>query len=224
MKQVIFIIGGGKRLNTLLNALDKDKFSIFLMLDRSKDNSLIVANDYGERVKIVSSYIENFDILICCNTAKIISHEILSRAQIGSLNLHSGPLPEYRGGSPLQWQYLNDEPNYGVSIVEVSKSLDSGRVYAYGSFKACETDTFFDLQDKANMLFAELIHEALTNLIENKPLYSVLPEEGRVWIQRNASDSRLRHDSAWVEKFIRHVKLLQSPYPNFFIETDGGKK
>ena len=25
------------------------------------------------------------------------------------INLHAGPLPEYRGGSPLNWQMINGE-------------------------------------------------------------------------------------------------------------------
>ena len=35
--------------------------------------------------------------------------KLLSIPKIGSINLHAGKLPKYRGGSPLNWQLINRE-------------------------------------------------------------------------------------------------------------------
>ena len=220
----LFIIGGGTRLANLISALDKDKYTIFLFLDHTKDNSKILGENLYNSITFVSSFIDEFDILICCNTAKIIPQTIVSRARIGSLNLHSGPLPEYRGGSPLQWQYLNNVKSYGVSIVEVSKSVDSGKVYAEGYFNSDGSEAFEEIQQKANSTFMMLINEAIVNLIRDKPLRTVSSDEGKIWIQRSEIDSRIVKQDAQVDIFLRHVDLLQEPYPALCFITESQKK
>ena len=34
---------------------------------------------------------------------------MINSAKFGTLNLHAGRLPKYRGGSPLNWQIINNE-------------------------------------------------------------------------------------------------------------------
>ena len=38
---------------------------------------------------------------------QILNKELLDIPLIGTINLHAGKLPEYRGGSPLNWQIIN---------------------------------------------------------------------------------------------------------------------
>lgn len=44
------------------------------------------------------------------------------------LNLHNGPLPQYRGVSPINWALKNGERSHGVTIHEITEGIDDGPV------------------------------------------------------------------------------------------------
>lgn len=46
------------------------------------------------------------------------------------LNLHNGPLPKYRGVSPINWALKNNEPKHGVTIHEITPGIDDGPIVA----------------------------------------------------------------------------------------------
>lgn len=46
------------------------------------------------------------------------------------LNIHNGPLPRYRGVSPINWALKNGEPSHGVTIHEITPGIDEGPIVA----------------------------------------------------------------------------------------------
>ena len=46
------------------------------------------------------------------------------------LNLHNGPLPRYRGVSPINWALKNGEIEHGITIHEITPGIDDGPVVA----------------------------------------------------------------------------------------------
>jgi methionyl-tRNA formyltransferase len=46
------------------------------------------------------------------------------------LNLHNGPLPRYRGMSPINWALKNGERKHGVTIHEITPGIDDGPIVA----------------------------------------------------------------------------------------------
>jgi hypothetical protein len=46
------------------------------------------------------------------------------------LNLHNGPLPKYRGVSPINWALKNGETEHGLTIHEITPGIDDGPVVA----------------------------------------------------------------------------------------------
>ncbi|HEO70715.1 MAG TPA: formyl transferase [Candidatus Hydrogenedentes bacterium] len=44
------------------------------------------------------------------------------------LNLHNGPLPKYRGVSPINWALKNEETLHGVTIHEITPGIDDGPI------------------------------------------------------------------------------------------------
>lgn len=44
------------------------------------------------------------------------------------LNLHNGPLPKYRGVSPINWALKNEEREHGVTIHEITPGIDDGPI------------------------------------------------------------------------------------------------
>jgi methionyl-tRNA formyltransferase len=46
------------------------------------------------------------------------------------INLHNGPLPRYRGVSPINWALKNGERSHGVTIHEITPGIDDGPIVA----------------------------------------------------------------------------------------------
>jgi len=59
----------------------------------------------------------------------ILKEEVFSLPRLGSINLHSGKVPEYRGAAPAFWELYNGEVEVGITIHEVTSKLDAGQVH-----------------------------------------------------------------------------------------------
>lgn len=64
----------------------------------------------------------------------ILRPEVFSAPRLGSINLHSGKVPEYRGAAPAFWELYNGESEVGITIHWVSDKLDAGDVLAQETF------------------------------------------------------------------------------------------
>lgn len=58
----------------------------------------------------------------------ILKPRTFDAPRLGSINLHSGKTPEYRGGPPLFWELYNGETEFGITIHKVSAKLDAGPI------------------------------------------------------------------------------------------------
>jgi peptidoglycan/xylan/chitin deacetylase (PgdA/CDA1 family)/folate-dependent phosphoribosylglycinamide formyltransferase PurN len=58
----------------------------------------------------------------------ILEQSVFGAPRLGSINLHSGEAPAYRGAAPAFWELYNGEPSVGITIHEVLAKLDAGNV------------------------------------------------------------------------------------------------
>ncbi|HNV76274.1 MAG TPA: formyltransferase family protein [Gemmatimonadaceae bacterium] len=63
----------------------------------------------------------------------ILKPETFDIPRLGSINLHCGRLPAYRGAPPAFWELMAGEREVGVTVHQVSAELDAGAIYAEGS-------------------------------------------------------------------------------------------
>jgi peptidoglycan/xylan/chitin deacetylase (PgdA/CDA1 family)/folate-dependent phosphoribosylglycinamide formyltransferase PurN len=64
----------------------------------------------------------------------ILKPEVFSIPVHGSINLHSGKAPEYRGSAPAFWELYNGESSVGITIHRVTASLDAGHILLQETF------------------------------------------------------------------------------------------
>ena len=125
----------------VLECFKKEKINvIYLILSKKNLNKIIIAKIKCCKIPFIivdninSKKFINFikklepDINIISGFSYIFKKELINTAKYGSINLHAGPLPSYRGGSPLNWQIINNEKNIGVSIIKIDEGIDSGQV------------------------------------------------------------------------------------------------
>ena len=58
----------------------------------------------------------------------IIKESVFTIPQLGSINLHQGLAPFYRGGPTVFWELFNDEKELGITIHYVAPKVDTGDI------------------------------------------------------------------------------------------------
>ena len=120
-----------------------------------------------------------------------MKENIFSIPSIGTLNLHAGELPFYKGGSPLNWAIINGEKTFETSIIEIDKGIDTDKLLAKKKGKILPKDNIDTVHLKANKNFKKIILKAVSNLI-NKNYIKKSNKTPTYWYQRNEKDNHLK--------------------------------
>ena len=72
----------------------------------------------------------DWDVFVVAAYGKLIPKNILDIPRRGSLNIHPSLLPKFRGPSPALSAILADERSTGVSIMQMTETMDAGPVVA----------------------------------------------------------------------------------------------
>lgn len=106
----------------------------------------------------------NPDLILTLAYGQILPEGLLAIPQFGCLNLHGSILPKYRGAAPIQYALINNEEYTGMSLMQMTKDMDAGEVYATQAIK-------IDEEDNATTLFNKLAKVAYYLAEEYIPLY-----------------------------------------------------
>lgn len=71
---------------------------------------------------------ENYDLFVSITATQIFQKKFLKIPRIGTLNLHTSKLPQYRGVMPTFWVLKNGENETAVSVFWVDEGIDSGPI------------------------------------------------------------------------------------------------
>lgn len=74
----------------------------------------------------------------------IIKESVFSIPKLGSINLHQGLAPKYRGGPPVFWELFNGEQEVGLTVHFVAPKVDTGDIVLQKKFPL-EYDPAFGL-------------------------------------------------------------------------------
>lgn len=156
-------------------------------------------------------------LLLIAGFSQIFRAALLETAKHGAINLHGGRLPQYRGGSPLNWQIINHEAKAGVSIIRVDEGIDTGGVLAEGSVAIGANDSIADVHDRVNALFPELVLEVIEGLDKGTLSSRTQDEtEAAYWHQRHDQDGRVVWPLMSAQEIHDLVRAVTRPYPGAF--------
>ena len=165
--------------------------------------------------KIIINTLKDTDIALSCGFHLIFKKSIIDLPRIGFLNCHAGILPKYRGGSPLNWQLINCEKMFGISVLNVNNKLDGGDIFSERKFLIKKKYNITDLHKIANKNFPKMVIESI-NKILNKKKPKKMKKKGTIWKQRSRMDSRFEFKEKTFFQADRFLKALQYPYPSAF--------
>jgi len=119
----------------------------------------------------------NPDILLSNNFHQIISPEVLKIPKIGSINVHPGVLPMYKGLLPHFWAIIRGEKKLGVTLHEIDEGVDTGSVISEKRFLLKKGESFYMAWKKTALVGAELLKTYFYKLRFKKPIFKKKPSK-----------------------------------------------
>jgi len=147
LKVVVLTHGGANRLLEVLSAIETVEIAgVFIETATKPNRSLkeklkrsVRYDGYWTTAKKFSAILfggetamdllkkTNADLGILYGT-NIIKESVFSIPRLGSINLHQGLAPIYRGGPTVFWELFNGEKEIGITIHFVASKVDTGDI------------------------------------------------------------------------------------------------
>jgi len=92
--------------------------------------------------------------------------------RLGTINLHSSILPQYRGAAPINWAIINGETETGVTTFFIEKDIDTGNILFSEKVPIRISDSAGVLHDRLMETGANLVIKTI-DAIENKNIITI---------------------------------------------------
>ncbi len=104
------------------------------------------------------------DLCVTAAFGQILSQEILDIPRIGTVNVHSSLLPQYRGSSPINWAIICGETVTGVTTMMTDKGMDTGDILLQKQVEILPDETAGELTMRLADVGAQLLVETIRQL------------------------------------------------------------
>jgi peptidoglycan/xylan/chitin deacetylase (PgdA/CDA1 family) len=110
--------------------------------------------------------------------APILKPALFTLPRLGTINLHKGRLPDYRGMPPAFWELLAGESSVGCTVHKVEAGLDTGAIILERSVSVDRFSTVPGVQTKLHRVGVELVCEAAAQVLDGSATYTPQPAGG----------------------------------------------
>ncbi len=165
-----------------------------------------------------------FEFGVLAAYGKIIPQSILDSFPKGLLNVHPSLLPLFRGPSPLEYQILNNEKNFGVTIIRLDAKCDHGPIIAQRELSFKEMPSKEELGKEGFREGGKLIAQYLGPYISG-----VLPpleqDHALATFTKKISkaDGEILDTDSERHKYLKYLAYKPWPGTFFFFEKEGRK-
>ncbi len=106
------------------------------------------------------------DLVVVAAFGLILGKSVLELSGLGCVNLHASLLPQYRGASPIAAAILSRDPESGVTLMQMERGLDTGRMLAARHEPIRANDTTASLTERLADVAAGLLADNLGPLLD----------------------------------------------------------
>ena len=107
------------------------------------------------------------DILVTAAYGQYVPSKLLNSFK-KCINVHASLLPLHRGGAPIQRALMEGDLKTGVTIMEMTKKLDAGRMYAKEEYEIKEDDNNSLLFEKLSIIGRDLLLASIEDIYNGK--------------------------------------------------------
>jgi methionyl-tRNA formyltransferase len=166
----------------------------------------------------------NADLFVLCGYNMIIKQQVIEIPPLGTINLHGGKLPDFRGAAPINWQIIHGETTGGCAIIYVDEGIDTGDIIAQEIYPITAEDTHASVLKKTLEIFPRLLVEVLEQ-IRNGTVNPVPqdPDQGGYYGRRYPHDSLIEWESMTDVQVHNLIRAMHGPYPSAYTFQNGIK-
>ncbi len=160
------------------------------------------------------------DLFVIVSYGQLLSQEVLDIPKIFPLNIHASLLPKYRGAAPINWAIIRGESITGVTIMQVTKKMDSGAIIMQREIPIKEEDDAVSIELKLRDIGADLLLCSLLKIKEKDYKLIVQDEKSVTYAPKlKKSDGLIDWNSpAWK---IANLVRGALPWPSAFTHYNG---
>ena len=223
MKVAFF--GSRDRGSVCLEALaEKHEIWMALVPESNEDptsKTALALSDMGRKFPVISTLaqlgllpLDECDVAVLARYPKLLPKEIWDKPRLGTINLHAGPLPQYRGPHPMNWMLINGETWGGFSIVQVDEGVDTGNILAQQMFSIGVDDDYNDIVKKSLEIYPKLLLDTLSRIKNGFKGYPQDKNEGFWCSRRTPEESEIDFYSMTDIEIHNMVRALVPPMPS----------
>ena len=151
---------------------------------------------------------------------RMLPEILINIPKLGTINLHSSLLPNYRGAAPINWVIINGEKVTGVTTFFINKKIDEGDIIDSEEVHIKEDYSAGILHDKLKVIGAELVLKTVNNIFSNNFLRQkqIISDKDKVAPKIDKELCKINLNQTGKE-IIRLIKGL-SPYPGAKLNFD----
>lgn len=156
------------------------------------------------------------ELMLVWSYPMLLPPELTSLAARGAFNIHSGKLPDYRGGHVMMWALINGERETAATMHRVDAGIDTGPVVGEERFAIEWNDDIASLQGKLAVAGTALLTKWWSALADGTAPQTPQDESrARYYRMRTPADGLID----WAQSNIRVynlVRALVAPWPGAF--------
>lgn len=156
------------------------------------------------------------ELNLLCGFPYILKNNTFSLPKFGTLNLHGGKLPQFRGGSPINWQIIQGRNKIGLSVIKVNKGIDSGEIASEKLFLLKKNQTVKKAHEIANKIFPKMLYESILKITKKKKLKKQNNKLAKYYKQRSDEDGQINWEKMSNTNVVNFVRAISSPYPGAY--------
>lgn len=119
-------------------------------------------------IDTLSAY--NADIFIVV-AFRVLPPEVYELPKFGAVNAHASLLPKYRGAAPIHWAVYYGEKETGVTVFQIDKKVDTGRMILQSKTAIGNDETTGELYERLMYIAANALVTAVDQLDKNEVHY-----------------------------------------------------
>ena len=113
--------------------------------------------------------------------APILQSALFSLPRLGTINLHKGKLPHYKGMPAGFWEIHNDESEVGVTVHKIVEGLDAGDILLEDNIPIFDFSTANGLRVQLDELGIQMIAKAVSEIISGEAVFTSQGDKGRLY-------------------------------------------
>ncbi|MCF6217831.1 MAG: polysaccharide deacetylase family protein [Gammaproteobacteria bacterium] len=129
-------------------------------------------------------------------SSPILKVSIFAIPTLGTINLHKGKVPYYRGMPPAFWELWNNEKEVGCTIHKIEKGLDTGDILLESVMPISKYSTVKGLQIQLDELGVSMLEEAVGLISAGRDVWPPQQKGGQTYFkptlkQKNTLEKKL---------------------------------